>query len=58
MQNNNPFQFFKEQLDSDELAVRVNTIHKVSIIATLMSMDAIKSTLLPFLDGMIKKEDD
>jgi hypothetical protein len=36
----------------------VNTIHKVSIVATLMPVEAIRSTLLPFLDGLCKKEDD
>jgi hypothetical protein len=36
----------------------VNTIHKVAIVATLMPAEAIKSTLLPFLDGLCKKEDD
>lgn len=55
MENNNPFEFFKEELDSDDLSVRVNTVHKISIIATLMSGDAIKNSLLPFLDGLVKK---
>ena len=58
MENTNPFEFFKEELESDEMAVKVNTIHKISIIATLMTPDAIKNTMLPFLDGVSKKEDD
>ena len=49
---------FKEELDTDDLASRVNTIHKVSIVATLMPVEAIKSTLLPYLDTLCKKEDD
>lgn len=49
---------FKEELDTDDLASRVNTIHKVSIVATLMPVEAIKSTLLPYLDALCKKEDD
>jgi serine/threonine-protein phosphatase 2A regulatory subunit A len=28
------------------------------IVATLMSPDAIKNTLLPYLDNLTKKEDD
>jgi serine/threonine-protein phosphatase 2A regulatory subunit A len=36
----------------------VNTIHKVAIVATLMPVEAIKATLLPFLDTLCKKEDD
>jgi hypothetical protein len=30
----------------------------VPIVATLMTPDAIKNTLLPFLDTLAKKEDD
>ena len=58
MENVNPFELFKEELDSDDLASRVNTIHKVSIVATLMPPDSVKTTLLPYLDGISKKEDD
>jgi serine/threonine-protein phosphatase 2A regulatory subunit A len=38
--------------------VRVNTIHKVSIVATLMPADAVRGTLIPFLDSLCKREDD
>lgn len=58
MDNINAFDLFREELDSDDLAQRVNTIHRLSIVATLMTPDAIKNTLLPFLDGLTKKEDD
>jgi hypothetical protein len=58
MENINALELFKEGLDTDDIASRVNTIHKVSIVATLMSADAIKTTLLPFLDALSKKEDD
>lgn len=58
MENINPFELFKEELDSDDPASRINTVHKVSIVATLMNPDNIKSTLLPFLDQLSKKEDD
>ena len=40
------------------MSYRVNTIHRLPIVATLMSPDAIKNTLLPFLDNMTKKEGD
>ena len=58
MENVNPFELFKEELDNDDLACRVNTVHKLPIVATLMPVDAVKTTLLPYLDGMCKKEDD
>jgi len=58
MENINPFELFKEELDTDDIAARVNTVHKVSIVATLMPVEAIKTALLPFLDALCKKEDD
>jgi len=36
----------------------VNAIHKVSVVATLMPVEAIKTSLLPYLDVLCKKEDD
>lgn len=51
MENTNAFEFFKEEMDVDDIAVRVNTVHKLPIIATLMTPDAIKNQLIPFLDG-------
>ncbi len=48
----------KEELDTEDLATRINAIHKVPIVATLMPTEAIKTTLLPYLDTLSKKEDD
>lgn len=58
MENINPFELLKEELDTDDLATRINAIHKVAIVATLMPTEAIKTTLIPFLDTLTKKEDD
>lgn len=52
------FELFKEELENDEPYLRVNTIHRLSVVATLLGNDGIKSQLLPFLEGMMKKEDD
>ncbi len=49
---------FKEELDTEDSASRINTIHKVPIVATLMPVEGIKTTLLPFLETLCKKEDD
>lgn len=49
---------FKEELDTEDSASRINTIHKVPIVATLMPVEGIKTTLLPFMEGLCKKEDD
>ena len=54
----NPFELFKEELDTDDPASRINTIHKIPIVATLMPVETIKTTLLPYLDSLCKKEDD
>ncbi len=58
MENLNAFDLFKEELDTDDLSARVNTIHKLSIVATLMPLETIKSTLIPYLDALCKREDD
>ena len=50
MENVNPIELFKEELETDEIGSRVNTIHKLPIVATLMNTDAIKNNLIPFLD--------
>lgn len=46
----------KEDLDTDEVAAKVNAVHKVRIVASIMGVEGIKTTLLPFLDQLIKKE--
>lgn len=53
MDSNNAFEIFKEEIENDDVSVRINTIHKLPIVATLMSVDAIKSSLIPYLDGML-----
>ena len=45
-------------MDTDDPAVRINAIHKLSIVGTLMPTEAIKTSLIPYLDGLTKKEDD
>lgn len=54
----NPFELLKEELDNDEIYVRVNAIHRLKTIAVLMGTEGIKSQLLPFLESLLKKEDD
>ena len=52
----NPFDLLKEEMESDEIAVRINAIHRMKIIATLLGPDGIKNKLLPYLDGAKKKK--
>ena len=51
----NPFDLLKEEMESDEIAVRINAIHRMKIIATLLGTDGIKTKLLPYVDGAKKK---
>ena len=39
MEQINPLDFLKEEMDNDEIAVRVNAMHRLKIIATLLSAD-------------------
>lgn len=52
-------------MENDDVSVRVNTIHKIPIVTTLMSFESIKNQLIPYLEGksssnsgLTKKEDD
>lgn len=40
-------------METDESSVRINAIHKLPIVATLMTLDAIKNQLIPYLDCII-----
>ena len=52
MDSNNAFEILKEEMENDDLSVRINTMHKLPIVATLMTNDVIKSSLIPYLDGI------
>ncbi|KAM3135001.1 hypothetical protein pb186bvf_012825 [Paramecium bursaria] len=54
----NPFEVLKEDLENEELYLKVNAMHRTRIVAQLMGLDKIKSTLLPHFESLIKKEDD
>lgn len=54
----NPFELLKEELENDEIYIRVNAIHRIKTIGVIMGTEGIKSQMLPFLDSLIKKEDD
>ena len=38
-------------MESDDVAIKVNNIHKLPIVLTLMTPDAIKNSLLPYLES-------
>lgn len=46
----NPFDLLREEMESDETHLRVNAIHRIRIVGTLLGTDGVKSTLLPYID--------
>lgn len=65
MDNLNPLDVLKEELDTDEVTAKINAMHKLRIVATVMGPDGIRNVLLPYLDSnpyphaaLIKKEED
>ena len=41
--NDNPMDILKEEMDSDEISLRVNAIHRTKVIASLIGFDGIKT---------------
>lgn len=53
------FELFKEELSSEELSVRVNTIRRLPLVIHLAStVTAVKDQLLQYLDKLIDDSDD
>ena len=46
--SDNPIELLKEEMESDEIDLRVNAIHRTKIISSLIGFDGIKNTLLPY----------
>jgi hypothetical protein len=40
-------------METDDIASKINNIHKIPIIIALVSPDVIKNALLPYLDGIL-----
>ena len=51
MDNISALDLLKEEMEIDDIASRVNAIHKIPIVVSLMAPEAIKNTLLPFLES-------
>jgi serine/threonine-protein phosphatase 2A regulatory subunit A len=43
MDSTNPIDVLKEEMDNEEVSMRVNAIHRLRIVATLIGSDKIKS---------------
>ncbi|OMJ69527.1 hypothetical protein SteCoe_32720 [Stentor coeruleus] len=49
---------FKEEMSSDETYIKVNCIHRLRTIATVMGPDAVRTQLLPFLSSLLHEEEE
>ena len=62
----NPLDVLREEMESEEISYRVNAVHRMRVVASLIPGDKIKSQLLPYIDcnaihfmkELIKKEED
>ena len=50
-ENINPIELLKEEMDHDDLAIRVNAIHRLKTIVVLVGGDNFKNQILPYLEG-------
>ncbi|CAG9332244.1 unnamed protein product [Blepharisma stoltei] len=54
----NPLEFLIEELSTDETYVKVNAIHRLQIIATILGPEKTKTELLPYLATLTHLEDE
>lgn len=53
-----PLDFLKEEMESDQIAVRVNAMSRTPIIAALIGNSAVEKDLIPYLDGKFELKQD
>ena len=53
-----PMEFLKEEMESDQIAIRVNAIHRTPIIGALIGERGIEKELLPYFETLVSREDD
>lgn len=42
---------FKEEMSCDQMSVRINAIHRLPIVATLIGPEKVKRELLPMIES-------
>jgi hypothetical protein len=50
-ENLNPFELLKEEMENDEVAIRVNAIHRLKTVVTVLGGESFKSQILPYIEG-------
>lgn len=58
MDSFNPIDVLREEMESEEIYLRVNAVHRIRVVTSLLPTDKIKSQLIPYIDQLIKKEED
>lgn len=58
MASDNVLEFWKEELESDQVSVRANAIHRTPIVAALIGEKAVEKEIIPYFESLIAKEDD
>ena len=51
-ENLNPLDLFKEEMSHDEVTIRVNAIHRLQTVVTVMGTDTFKTQILPYIEGL------
>ena len=46
-------ELFKEEMSSDETYVKVNCVHRLKTICTVIGSENVKQQLLPYLNSMM-----
>jgi serine/threonine-protein phosphatase 2A regulatory subunit A len=47
--DSSPFELFKEELDNEDIQIKVNTVHRLSIVLALLTPDRITGEVIPYL---------
>jgi hypothetical protein len=50
MDSFNPLDVLREEMENEEISNRVNAVHRIRIVSSLLAADKIKSQLIPYID--------
>lgn len=50
MDSFNPIDVLREEMESEEIYLRVNAVHRIRVVTSLLATDKIKSQLIPYID--------
>jgi serine/threonine-protein phosphatase 2A regulatory subunit A len=56
--SDSPLDLLKEEMNNDEIYIRVNAIHRIPIVATIIGKDAVRAQLLPYLTTLLGENEE